>query len=123
MNERSKQVDQYLAKLNPERREALSLLRSLILHTAPDAVESMKYKMPTYLYGEAVLCAFASQKHYMSLYVEPRTLDSRREELRHLNLGKSCVRFKHIDQLPLEIVRTILAETVKAVDADRGRSR
>jgi len=123
MDEGSRQVYQYLEKLNAERREALSLLRSLIVSTVPDAVETMKHKMPAYNYRDAVLAAFASQKHYMSLYVEPRTLDGHREELRHLDLGKSCVRFKHLDQLPLEIVRTILTETVQALDADRDRSR
>jgi uncharacterized protein YdhG (YjbR/CyaY superfamily) len=122
VDEGSRQVDQYLEKLNPERREALSLLRSLILHTEPDAEESMKYKMPTYNYRDAVLCAFASQKHYLSLYVEPRNLDRHREELQHLNLGKSCIRFKSIDQLPLDIVRQTLEETAEAIDQDRAPS-
>jgi uncharacterized protein YdhG (YjbR/CyaY superfamily) len=58
--EMSKEVDQYLEKLDPQRRAALAQVRSLILETVPDAVETTKYKMPTYGYGEAILCAFAS---------------------------------------------------------------
>ena len=64
-----------------------------------------------------MLCAFASQKRYMSLYVEPRILDRHRTELQDLNLGKSCIRFKSIDQLPLGTVRTVLKATVQALDA------
>jgi uncharacterized protein YdhG (YjbR/CyaY superfamily) len=120
MAERIEEVDQYLENLEPGRRSALAQLRSLILETVPDAAESLKYKMPNYDYGEAILCAFASQKHYMSLYVEPRILDRHRRELKHLSLGKSCIRFKSIDQLPLEIVRKILEETVQALDADQA---
>ena len=70
-----------------------------------------------------MLCAFASQKRYMSLYVEPRILDRHRTELQDLNLGKSCIRFKSIAQLPLSVVRTVLDETVKARDADRAQQR
>ena len=73
--------------------------------------------MPTYDYKGAMLCAFASQKQYMSLYVEPRVLDRHRKELHALSLGKSCIRFKSIDQLPLGTVRTVLKATVQAPDA------
>jgi uncharacterized protein YdhG (YjbR/CyaY superfamily) len=116
MNESTTQVDQYLENLDAPRRAALTQLRALILEEVPDAVESMKYRMPTYDYGGAMLCAFASQKRYMSLYVEPPILDGHREELLHLDLGKSCIRFRSIEQLPLATVRTILQETVQDVD-------
>ena len=82
----------------------------------------MQYKMPTYGYREAILAAFASQKRYMSLYMEPRILDRHRAELKHLDLGKSCIRFKSIDQLPLDIVRQMLQETAEAIDEDRASS-
>jgi uncharacterized protein YdhG (YjbR/CyaY superfamily) len=120
MSQRTEEVDRYLDKPEPGRRSALARVRSLILETVPNAVESTKYRMPTYGYREAVLCAFASQKHYMSLYVEPRNLDRHRTDLQHLDLGKSCIRFKSLEQLPLETVRTMLGETVQAIDTDRS---
>lgn len=116
MNESTTQVEQYLEHLDGPRRAALTGVRALILEVVPDAVESMKYRMPTYEYGGAMLCAFASQKRYMSLYVEPPILDGHREELGHLDLGKSCIRFKRIEQLPLATVSAILQETVQAID-------
>ena len=116
MSESTTQVDRYLEELDVPRRTALTQVRALILEAVPDAVESMKYRMPAYEYGGAMLCAFASQKRYMSLYVEPSILDGHRQELHHLNLGKSCIRFKSIDQLPLATVRAILQETAQAID-------
>ena len=105
------QVKAYLAGLVPERQADLTELRSLILETVPGAVETMKYRMPTYEYGQGILCAFASQKQYMSLYVEIEAVEQHREELAGLSVGKSCIRFRRLEQLPVDTVRTILQET------------
>jgi len=114
----TQEVANYLEELDPQRRAALTQVRSLILATVPDALESVKYKMPTYDCDGAMLCAFTSQKHYMSLYVEPLVVDRHRPERNHLNLGKSCTRFKNIEQLPLTTVRPILPETAQAIGGD-----
>ena len=94
MTKKTQEVDNYLEELDPQRRDALTQVRSLILETVPDAEESMQYRMPTYRYREAILAAFASQKRHMSLYMEPPILHRHRAELKHLDLGKSCIRFK-----------------------------
>ena len=113
MGERTQQVDEYLQNLAPERQAALAKLRSLVFEVAPDAVETMKYKMPTYEYGNGVLCAFASQKHYMSLYMDTGVVEKYREELTSFSIGKSCIRFRKLDQLPLDTIKRMLEETVQ----------
>ena len=110
------QVKAYHADLDPARQAALTELRALILESVPGADETMKYRMPTYEYGPGVLCAFASQKHYMSLYVEIEAVEQHREELAGLNVGKSCIRFRRLEQLPLDTVRTILEETQERLE-------
>jgi uncharacterized protein YdhG (YjbR/CyaY superfamily) len=113
MSETTPQVDAYLEKLEPDRRTALAQLRSLILETVPGAVEGMKYRMPTYEYEGGVLCAFASQKRYMSMYLAPEIVEKHRAELSGLDVGKSCVRFRKLEKLPLDTVRVILEETIQ----------
>jgi uncharacterized protein YdhG (YjbR/CyaY superfamily) len=108
---RSQEVDAYLSGLEPNRREALSEIRKLVLDLVPDAVETMKYRMPTYEYEGGVLCAFASQKQYMSLYMDTGLVEQHRADLDGLSVGKSCIRFRRLDKLPLETVRTMLRET------------
>jgi uncharacterized protein YdhG (YjbR/CyaY superfamily) len=110
---RTQEVDEYLENLAPERRAALAKLRSLVFEVASDAVETMKYRMPTYEYGDGVLCAFASQKHYMSLYMDTGVVEKHREELTGLSIGKSCIRFRKMDQLPLGTIKRMLEETVQ----------
>lgn len=112
MANRIREVDEYLEKLVPERRVALAQLRSVVFEVVPDASETIKYKMPTYEFQGHVLCAFASQKHYMSLYMDVGIVEKHRDELQGLSVGKSCIRFRRIEQLPLDTIRLMLAETV-----------
>ncbi len=113
MVKRTEKVDQYLENLQSERRAALTQLRSLVLETVPETVETMRYRMPTYDYKDHMVCAFASQNQYMSLYMDTDIVDRHREELAHLDLGKSCIRFRGLDQLPLDTIRLMLEETVQ----------
>lgn len=117
MSTRTDEVDAYLLDLEPGRRAALSELRSLVLETVPDAVETMRYRMPTYELEGRVLCAIASQKRYMSLYMATELVERHRDELADLNVGKSCIRFTKLERLPLDIVRTILRETAQSSDS------
>ena len=110
----SPNVDRYLEDLPPERREALSQVRALVLQTAPGAEETMRYRMPTYEVGDQVLCSFASQKHYMSLYMDVDLVERYRGDLAGLDVGKSCIRFRRIEDLPLDTVRLILQKTLEA---------
>jgi uncharacterized protein YdhG (YjbR/CyaY superfamily) len=106
------EVDAYLDELQPERSKALEAIRSLILDSVPGVAETMRYRMPTYELDE-VVCSFASQKHYMSLYMDTSLVEKYREELKPLDCGKSCIRFKKLDELPLDTVKRILLETVR----------
>lgn len=115
MGSRTLEVDTYLDSLEPERRVALEELRALVLEEVPAATETMKYRMPTYEYEGGVLCAFASQKHYMSLYMDIGLVEKHRAELAGLDVGKSCIRFRKLEKLPLGTVTTILRETVDSV--------
>ena len=114
----SQEVDGYLAGLVPARREALTELRKIVLAVAPGVTETMRYRMPTYEYEAGVLCSLASQKRYMSLYMEPSLVDQHRVELAGLSVGKSCIRFRKLEDLPLETVKTILRETIANAKPD-----
>jgi uncharacterized protein YdhG (YjbR/CyaY superfamily) len=112
MSGQAQSVDEYLENLVPERRAALTEVRKLVRTTVPYAEETLKYRMPTYEYADGALCAFASQKQYMSLYMDTELVEKHREELAGLDVGKSCIRFRKLEKLPLDTVRTILQETV-----------
>lgn len=45
-------------------------------------------------------------------------LDPQRAELEHLNLGKSCIRFRKLDDLPLDVIQTILQLTAERLQSE-----
>ena len=118
MSMKSKEVDSYLENLEPDRQAALIRLRFLVFEVAPDAVETMQYRMPTYQYRQELLCSFASQKRYMSLYMDTRLVEKYRDDLGDLDVGKSCIRFKRIEQLPLGTIRRMLIERAQNLLGD-----
>ena len=131
-------VNTYLASLPPDRREAIATLRKVILDNLPKGyVEAMRYGMISYevplsieheTYNGQPLnyAGLASQKNHMAVYL--CGLYCVKGELEKfqtawkggkLDMGKSCIRFKKIDALDLDLIgRTIaavpVAEFVKA---------
>ena len=106
-------VDEYIAASEPDRQEALRVLRDVIRDAAPQAQEQIRYKMPYYGY-HGDLVAFAAQKNYFSVYVMGRRghlLTDHRHQLGKLNCGKGCIRFKKLEQLPLNVLRGIVRDT------------
>ena len=139
-------VEEYLAELPDDRREAIATVRRLILEHLPEGyVEGMNwgmivYEIPLERYPDTYnkqplgVVALASQKNYMSLYLwGPDTWakhgDFRRrwaETGKKLDMGKSCVRFRKLDDLPLDVIgRTIAAtppeELIRQYEASRRR--
>lgn len=98
---------------NPAHHDDLMTLRAFIKEQVPQASEDLTYSMPTYWVKEGdSLCALASQKNYMSLYMDMDIVEKHRERLGNLNCGKSCIRFKSLDKLPLDVIADILQATV-----------
>lgn len=112
----SPEVDAYIEKQDAGRRTTLQQIRNLIHETVPEAHETMRYRMPTYELDQ-VVCAFASQKNYISLYMDVDLVEAHADELKHLDVGKSCIRFKRIEDLPLDTVRQILAAKISKIPA------
>jgi len=105
----SKDVASYLEKLPPDRRAALEALRAMILQAAPEAQESMQYGMPTYTFSGGGF-ALAAQKNYLSLYMDQAVVENHRAELGGRSIGKSCIRFKRLEQLPRGTIQAMLEE-------------
>ncbi|MEX0761608.1 MAG: DUF1801 domain-containing protein [Dehalococcoidia bacterium] len=142
-------VDEYLDELPPERREAISTVRSVILDNLPEGYEeSMQYGMISYViplqaypdtYNKQALAyaSLASQKNYMSLYLmnvygEPGSEQWFHERYKasgkKLDMGKSCVRFKKLDDLPLDLIAETIASTpptrfIEKYEASRPRKK
>ena len=126
-------VEEYLASLPEERRQAIEAVREVVLANLPDGYEEtmnwgmIAYEVPLATYPDTynnrplMYAALASQKNYMSLYLTsvyalPGAADEFERAYRatgkRYDMGKSCVRFRRLDDLPLDLV----AQTIAAVD-------
>ena len=123
-------VEEYLEGLPEERREAVSAVRTVILERLPDGyAEEMRWGMISYEVPLAVqpdtyngrplmYAALASQKRHMAVYLSGVYADpgARRdfEEAyraagKRMDMGKSCVRFRRLDDLPLDVIGDAVA--------------
>ena len=110
MQSKAATITEYLDELPPDRRSALKELRALIHRMAPQAVEAMQYGLPAF--GD--LCALASQKNYMALYVcESDIVKTHLPQLGKVSCGKGCIRFKRLADLNLSAVESILREILE----------
>ena len=125
-------VDEYLAELSEDRRNSLSVVRQVVLDNLPEGyLEEMQYGMISYFVPLATYpktyngkplayVSLASQKNYMSLYLmsiygdeeNAKNFDREYEASgKKMNRGKSCVRFKKLDDLPLDVIGNAVAST------------
>lgn len=127
-------ISDYLNTLPEERREPMSDLRDTIIENLPkgfkETVGSMiGYVVPFSLYPNGYHCPpkqplpfinIASQKNFialyhMGLYADPKLLKWFTQEYpKHskykLDMGKSCIRFKKIDQIPLVLIGQLVSK-------------
>ena len=111
-------VEDYLANVPEERRQAFETLRTLCLDELAGYEEGMQYGMPSYSRdGSAIEVAFASQKNYISLYVmRESVVKANARLLEGLSVGKGCIRFRRPEQVDPTVVRPLLAGSA----ADKG---
>ena len=128
--------DEYIASLPEERKKAMAAVRDVVRGNLPPGFEEgMFYGMiawyvpldrfPDTYNGQPLgLAGLASQKNYMSLYLLSVYGDRETERWfkeryaasgKRLNMGKSCVRFTKLEDLPLDVI----GETIARVDLDR----
>ena len=139
MQSKAETVEQYLTSLPAERREAISAVRAVILkNLQPGFVECMSFGMigycvplarfPNTYNGEPIgVAALASQKQYMAVYLmniygHKPTHDwfvaEYKKTGKKLDMGKCCVRFKTLDDLPIELIgKTVAKCTVEQLIA------
>ena len=128
----AKSVPQYLAGLPDDARRVISAVRQVILEHLPGGYTEtlssgmLGYGVPlsrypkTYNKQPLSYAALAAQKnHYalylMCVYADPAQMKALEEGFRKagkkLDMGKSCLRFKSLDDLPLDVIGKVIAAT------------
>ncbi len=132
-------IEAYLQEIPEDRKDAFTKLRETILENIPKGfVEQMSYGMigyvvPHSIYPGGYHCEpklplpfvnIASQKNFialyhMGIYAKPELLkwfvsEYPKHSKQKLDMGKSCIRFKKMDQIPFDLI----AELVQKMSID-----
>jgi uncharacterized protein YdhG (YjbR/CyaY superfamily) len=112
MQSRAATVAEYVASLPAERKPVVEAVRELFRKVAPDLVEKMAYGMPVFEVNGVPRFSVASQKNYVSLYLQPEVVEKHRASLGKLSCGRCCIRFRRLDQLPMDVIERICRESL-----------
>ena len=133
MKSESTTVADYLAELPPERRQSIEQVREIILKNLPEGYEEVMnwgmitYQVPLEIYPDTynkkplMYAALANQKNHMAVYLTGIYMDEKlnqefedsyKKTGKRYDVGKSCVRFRKLDDLPLPLI----GESIKAME-------
>lgn len=129
MQSKASTPEEYLESLSEDRKDAISKLRSIIRKNLPKGFQEvmgygmLSYSVPHKLYPAGYHCnpkdplpfmSIASQKNFiavyhMGIYSDPKllkwfTTEYPKQSTAKLDMGKSCMRFKKLDQIPYKLI-------------------
>jgi hypothetical protein len=124
----AKTPEEYIAGVDEHRRDDIQQLHDFIREIAPELEPTMgfgilgygrfHYKYASGREGEWMKIGIASNKRYISFYCcsadeQGYVAERYRERLPKASIGKSCVRFKRLSDLDLEVLGSLIRETAK----------
>ncbi|MDY6834626.1 MAG: DUF1801 domain-containing protein [Chloroflexota bacterium] len=142
-------VEEYLNELPEERRQAIDAVRQVILENLPEGYEEVMnwgmitYQVPLETYPDTynkkplMYAALASQKNHMAVYLTAIYMDEKasrefekayKSTGKRYDVGKSCVRFRKVEDLPLDLIGNSIASLevskfINRVQAAKSGSR
>ena len=126
MKSNAKTPTEYINSLKEPRKTEIKKLHKIIRKIVPNLKPHMKFGMPgygTYHYkyasgreGDWMVIGLANQKNYISLYSclsdgKNYVAEKHKDGLPKANVGKSCIRFRKLEDIDLEVIKRILLET------------
>lgn len=132
-------IEEILANIPEERKEAFNKLHQTIVDNLPNGFEPgisygmLGYVIPHELYPTGYHCkpseplpfaSLASQKnsinfYHMGIYLDPALMEwfvaeFPKHSSQKLDMGKSCIRFKKWDQIPFELMGQLMQKMTAA---------
>jgi len=122
-------VKEYINALPPERKETIVFLHEFIQKAAPKFKPRFAYNMLGYgnmkyrnHAGKIInwpIIALASQKQYISVYVcavenGKYIAEANKAKLGKVSVGKSCIRFKKLEDVKLDALKDVLKRAAKS---------
>ena len=105
-------VDEYIARFDIQRKEILETVRFIIQKNAPQATETISYGMPAYKLNGA-LVYFAIYEKHLGLYPTGTSLAVFSDELKNYKTSKGAIQFQLKEEIPYDLIERIVQFRVK----------
>ena len=113
-------VDEYMAALPERSRAALEKLRSTIKAAAPEATETISYRMPAFKDHGRILVYYAAFADHYSVYPASTAMkEVLGDELKPYVTGKGTIRFDAAEPIPVALVKKIVKARLEENEARR----
>ena len=106
-------IDEYIAGFPEAVQEKLEKIRMTIKKAAPDAEETISYKIPTFNLKGKYLIYFAAYKKHIALYPAPIGNEEFKEEISPYESGKGTLQFPLDKPIPFNLIRKIVKYRAK----------
>jgi uncharacterized protein YdhG (YjbR/CyaY superfamily) len=111
-------IDEYIAEFPVATRKALAEMRELIRASAPDAIETISYAIPTFDLDGRHLVHFAGYERHVGFYPTGSGIAAFEDELKPYKRGRGSVQFPLGQPLPADLITRIVEFRVAE---ERGR--
>jgi uncharacterized protein YdhG (YjbR/CyaY superfamily) len=106
-------IDEYIVEFPAETQKVLQELRALIRASAPEAVETMSYAIPTFDLHGRHLVHFAGYAHHVGFYPTASGIEAFRQELTPYKSAKGSVQFPLGRPLPAALISRMVEFRVR----------
>ena len=104
-------IDEYISRFPGDVQAILQEIRRTVHQVIPDAVESIKYDIPTFIL-KGNLLHFAAYKNHIGFYPVPKSNPELLEEIRPFIKGKGTLQFLLKQPIPFQLISKIINELV-----------
>ena len=108
-------IDEYIAEFPAATQDVLRRMRTLIRASAPDAVETISYAIPTFDLNGRHLVHFAGFERHIGFYPTASGVEAFRGELTGYKCAKGSVQFPLGEPLPVDLIRRMVRFRVELV--------
>jgi uncharacterized protein YdhG (YjbR/CyaY superfamily) len=110
------QVDAYIAAAPRAARPMLRELRRIVRRAAPEAIETLSYRMPYYSH-HGRLTYFAAFSKHVSLYAMGKSKKQFAEAMKPYQTSESTLRFPLGTKIPAALVTRLIRARVRELEA------
>jgi hypothetical protein len=125
----AKTPEEYIGLIEEPRKSEIEKLHKFIKKTVPGlrphilvgmiGYGTFHYKSPSGREGDWSIIALASQKNYISVYIcasdgKQYLPEKYKDKFPKANIGRSCIRFKLVEDIDLKVLEKIIKEAVKS---------